>query len=77
MDFEISMHDIDVLNHNAENIDCPDVTKISSNAYGVNLWKKYVTLDSGSALGRNNGPMLVANKYFDENEMDTKKILIP
>lgn len=77
LDFEISMHDIDVLNHNAENIDCPDVTKISSNAYSVNLWKKYVTLDSGSALGRNNGPMLVANKYFDENEMDTKKILIP
>ena len=77
IDFEISMHDIDVLNKNAAADNPPEITKISSNAYGINLWKNYVTLDSGAALGRNNGPMLVAAKYFDPKEMATKKILIP
>ena len=77
VEFEISMHDIDVLNTNAASDDAPEITKISSNAYGVELWKKYVTLDSGAALGRNNGPMLVAAKYFDPKEMPSKRILIP
>ena len=77
IDFEISMHDIDVLNKNAAADNPPEITKISSNAYGINLWKNYVTLDSGAALGRNNGPMLVAAKYFDPKEMATKRILIP
>lgn len=77
IDFEISLHDIDILNQNAAKDDCPDVTKISSNAYAIELWKKYVTLNSGSALGRNNGPMLVAKGFFDPKEMDCKSILIP
>ena len=77
IDFEISMHDIDVLNKNAASDDAPEITKISSNAYGIDLWKKYITLDAGAALGRNNGPMLVAAKYFDPKEMSSKRILIP
>ena len=77
IEFEISMHDIDVLNRNAASADAPEITKISSNAYGIDLWKRYVTLDSGAALGRNNGPVLVAKDYFDPSEMTTKKILIP
>lgn len=77
LDFDIEMHDIDVLNRNAASGDSPEVTKISSNAYGVNIWKKYVTLDSGAALGRNNGPVLVAKDYFDPSEMVSKRILIP
>jgi predicted solute-binding protein len=77
IEFEISMHDIDVLNKNAASDDAPEITKISSNAYGIDLWKKYITLDAGAALGRNNGPMLVAAKYFDPKEMSTKRILIP
>ena len=77
IDFEISLHDIDVLNKNAAKDDCPEITKISSNAYAVDLWKKYITLDSGAALGRNNGPLLVAKNFFDEGEMPSKKILIP
>lgn len=52
IEFEISMHDIDILNKNAEADDAPEITKISSNAYGAKLWKRYVTLDAGSALGR-------------------------
>ncbi len=77
IEFEISMHDIDVLNRNAASANAPEITKISSNAYGIDLWKRYVTLDSGAALGRNNGPVLVAKDYFDPSEMTTKKILIP
>ena len=77
LDFEISLHDIDVLNKNAAKDDCPEITKISSNAYAVSLWKKYVTLNSGAALGRNNGPLLVAKNAFPLEEINTKKILIP
>ncbi|MCQ2975713.1 MAG: 1,4-dihydroxy-6-naphthoate synthase [Bacteroidales bacterium] len=77
LEFEISLADIDVLNQNAVSENKPDITKISSNAYGINIWKDYVILNSGSALGRNNGPMLVAKNVFDISEMDSKKILIP
>ena len=77
LDLEISLHDIDVLNKNAAEEDCPEITKISSNAYAVDLWKKYVTLNSGAALGRNNGPLLVAKKDFSISEISTKKVLIP
>jgi len=77
IDFDIEMHDIDVLNHNAASDSKPDITKISSNAYGIDIWRDYVTLDAGAALGRNNGPMLVAAKEFDVRNMDCKRILIP
>ena len=77
IDFEISLADIDVLNKNAVSATPPDVTQISSNAYGIDIWKDYVILDSGSALGRNNGPLLVAKEAFPLSKMDSKKILIP
>ncbi len=78
LEFDIEMHDIDVLNRNAAASGRkPDVTKISSNAYGIGIWKDYITLDAGAALGRNNGPMLVARKCFDISDMDSKRILIP
>lgn len=77
LEFDIEMHDIDVLNKGALSAAKPDITKISSSAYGMDIWKDYVTLDAGAALGRNNGPMLVARKYFDPSEMDGKRILIP
>ncbi len=77
IDFEISLADIDVLNKNAVSANPPDITKISSNAYGIDIWKDYVILDSGSALGRNNGPLLVAKNEFPLEEMDSKRILIP
>lgn len=77
IDFEISLADIDVLNKNAVAANPPDITKISSNAYGIDIWKNYVILDSGSALGRNNGPLLVAKEAFPLSEMNSKRILIP
>ena len=77
IDFDISLADIDVLNKNAVAANPPDITKISSNAYGIDIWKNYVILDSGSALGRNNGPLLVAKEAFPLSKMDSKKILIP
>ena len=77
IDFEISLADIDVLNKNAVAANPPDITKISSNAYGIDIWKNYVILDSGSALGRNNGPLLVAKEAFPLTEINQKRILIP
>ena len=77
IDFEISLADIDVLNKNAVSANPPDITKISSNAYGIDIWKDYVIFDSGSALGRNNGPLLVAKEAFPLSEINQKRILIP
>ena len=77
IDFDISMADIDVLNTNATQKNAPDITKISANAYADKLWKDYVILNSGSALGFANGPVLVAKNYFDVEELNSKKILIP
>ena len=74
LEFEITLADIDVLNQNAISNNKPDITKISSNAYGINIWKDYVILNSGSALGRNNGPMLVAKKEFAISEMNSKNL---
>jgi 1,4-dihydroxy-6-naphthoate synthase len=36
-----------------------DITKLSYHAW-LHVWKEYVILESGSALGRGNGPVLVA-----------------
>lgn len=77
LDFDISMSDIDVLNNNALTADAPDITKISANAYAAGLWKDYVILNSGAALGHANGPVLVAKQQFALENLPLKTILIP
>lgn len=60
LEFDTHFLDIDQLNAVALSGKA-DIIKVS---YGVvpKLWKEYYILDSGSALGRGNGPLLVAGE---------------
>ena len=59
-DLAVEYHDIEVLN---EGVLCgePDISKISYAVYPL-VAEKYALLDSGSALGRGNGQLLVRRK---------------
>lgn len=76
IDFDVTLADIDVLNNNAAR-DQFQVTKISTFAYADDIWNNYKILNSGSALGVNNGPVLVASDYFPDSDIKNKSILIP
>lgn len=53
-----------------------EVTKLSYHAYG-HLLDKYALLRSGSALGRNCGPLLLAKKTLDEEKIIASSCAIP
>lgn len=75
LQFEPVLADVEELNKRAfkGNI---DITKLSYHAYAY-LADKYILLTSGSALGRNNGPLLVSKKKINPDEIDNIKIAIP
>lgn len=60
IDVEVECHDIEELNSCALD-HIYDITKCSAAIYR-NIAKDYVLLDSGAALGRGNGPLLVRRK---------------
>jgi len=53
-----------------------DITKLSYHAYAY-LWSQYAILNSGSALGKNNGPLLISKKKIYPDEIEHLKIAIP
>jgi len=53
-----------------------DITKLSYHAYAY-VASNYQILDSGSALGRGNGPLLVSKKKVYPDEVEELKIAIP
>ena len=59
-DLEVEYHDIEVLNEGVLRGE-PDISKISYAVYPL-IYEEYVLLDSGSALGRGNGQLLVRRK---------------
>jgi 1,4-dihydroxy-6-naphthoate synthase len=59
LDFDVYLGDVEALNNKALQSEL-DITKISYHAYGY-LTDKYILLDSGSALGKGCGPLLVQN----------------
>ena len=61
--FEVEYHDIEELNRGAMATEA-DVSKISCAVLPA-LKKDYSLLDSGAALGRGNGPLLVKRKGFE------------
>ncbi len=71
--FDVHMEDVETLNQRAFGGEL-DVTKLSYHAY-AHLTKNYQLLNSGSALGNNCGPLLIANTDL-EIHSDTK-IAIP
>ena len=60
LEFEVEYADIEDLNHGVVE-GAPDITKIST-ALLPKIYDRYALLDSGSALGRGNGQLLVRRK---------------
>lgn len=75
LQFEVFMADVEVLNKKALNQEL-DVTKISYHAYAY-ASDNYCLLDSGSALGKNNGPLLISKHKIYPDEITNLKIAIP
>lgn len=75
LDFEVIMGDVEELNTKALNNEL-DVTKISYHAFSK-IVKNYLLLDSGSALGYKNGPLLISKHKIYPDEVKDAKIAIP
>ena len=67
--------DVEALNHKAFNKEL-DITKLSFFAFAI-VANDYQLLDSGSALGKNCGPILISKKNFKLSEVDKLTIAIP
>ncbi len=74
-EFDIILRDIEELNKLAFE-EKTDITKLSFFAY-FKLADRYKILNSGAALGRGCGPLLIAREKFDLKELKNKKIAIP
>lgn len=75
LEFEIILEDVESLNKSAFER-AYDITKLSYNAY-TSLVTDYQLLNSGSALGRNCGPLLIAKRQLSGNELQKAIIGIP
>lgn len=73
--FDWFLADVEELNRRAME-GSVDVTKMSFHAYAVAA-EKYLILDSGSALGHNNGPLVVSRRKMYPDELDNALIAIP
>ncbi len=75
LDFDVVLADVEELNTKALKNEL-DITKISYHAYSK-IANNYLLLNSGSALGYKNGPLLISKQkiYFDE--LNDVKIAIP
>ena len=75
LDFDVHLEDVQTLNENAL-AGNTDITKIS---YGVLplVLDNYTLLNSGGALGKGVGPLLIANKIIEEDTIGQKIIAIP
>jgi 1,4-dihydroxy-6-naphthoate synthase len=67
LEFDVRMADIEALNA-AAFAGQIDVTKLSFHAYAYCIGN-YVLLDSGSALGRNCGPLLISKRKISPDEV--------
>ena len=71
-DLDVEYHDIEVLNEGVLRGE-PDISKISYAVYPL-VKERYALLDSGSALGRGNGQLLVRRKGY---EGAVRSIVVP
>jgi 1,4-dihydroxy-6-naphthoate synthase len=73
--FEIMLNDVEHLNQEAKK-GMIDISKLSFAAIG-HLMGTYGLLRSGAALGRGCGPLIVARKGSDLNDLKSGKIAVP
>src|SRR4051812_39402604 len=75
LEFKLFFADVEELNRSAFNQKY-DVTKLSFHAFAY-VPEQYALLRSGSALGKNCGPLLISKKNMNEDEIDKARIAIP
>jgi 1,4-dihydroxy-6-naphthoate synthase len=75
LEFDYFLTDVEELNRKAFTSDI-DITKISYHAYTY-VAKDYLILDSGSALGHRNGPLLISKRRIGISDLPKLKIAIP
>jgi 1,4-dihydroxy-6-naphthoate synthase len=75
LEFDYLLADVEELNRKAFASEL-DITKMSYHAYAFSA-KNYLILDSGSALGHRNGPLLISKRMIDLSKMSDVSIAIP
>jgi 1,4-dihydroxy-6-naphthoate synthase len=75
LEFDYFLADVEELNRRAM-ASAVDITKISYHAYSY-IAGDYLILDSGSALGHRNGPLLVSRREISSSELTGARIAIP
>ncbi|NPA44945.1 MAG: 1,4-dihydroxy-6-naphthoate synthase [Chlorobi bacterium] len=75
IEFDLVLGDVEELNKKAFEGEI-DITKLSYHAYAY-ASRNYVLLNSGSALGNNNGPLLISKQKIYPDEVNDLKIAIP
>jgi 1,4-dihydroxy-6-naphthoate synthase len=75
IDYEWFLADVEELNNRALRGEV-DITKMSYHAY-AHAAANYLLLDAGSALGRNNGPLVVSRRKIYPDELKEATIAIP
>jgi 1,4-dihydroxy-6-naphthoate synthase len=75
LEFDYLLADVEELNRRAFASDV-DVTKMSYHAYAY-VCQNYLILDSGSALGYRNGPLLISKRELGESDLKDARIAIP
>lgn len=75
LEYDWFLADVEELNRRAVAGDV-DITKMSYHAY-ARAADRYLVLDSGSALGRGNGPLVVSKHPLGSGDLDDALIAIP
>jgi len=75
LEFEFRMEDVETLNNMALRGQA-DMIKVSYHAW-LYLQQNYVLLQSGSALGRGNGPLLIAGNDIPHDQVPFHTVAIP
>jgi 1,4-dihydroxy-6-naphthoate synthase len=75
LQFDYFLADVEELNRKAFAAEA-DITKISYHAYAYAA-DNYFILDSGSALGYRNGPLLIGRSILNNREINRSRIAIP
>lgn len=75
LEFEYILADVEELNRKAFSSEL-DITKISCHAYPY-IAGDYLILDSGSAIGFGNGPLLISKRQIDTSDINKARIAIP
>ena len=75
LEFDYFLADVEELNRRALS-SVVDITKVSYHAYSY-LAGDYFILDSGSALGHRNGPLVISKRDIDSSDLSRARIAIP